>query len=153
MSSTITPYTHYWELIHTAGIDLSSATIKVALISSSYTFSAAHTIFDPGTDDAADPSYNEVASGSGYTTGGITLASGASYPAYIDFDNPIWTSLTKDFRYGIFYFSGSVGGLTDPLIACALFDVTPADISVVASDWAIVFDSLKGLFYNPAAFA
>lgn len=153
MASTITPYTQYWELIHTAGVDLSSATIKVALVSSSYTFSAAHTIFDPGTNDAADPSFNEVASGSGYTTGGIALASGASYPAYIGYANPVWTALTKIFRAAIFYFSGSVGGLTDPLIAYLLFDSTPADIAVTNSNYAIALDQLKGLFYNPAAYA
>ncbi|MDG4552893.1 MAG: hypothetical protein P9E24_01390 [Candidatus Competibacter sp.] len=153
MASTITPYTHYWGLIHTAGVDLSSATIKVALVSSGYTFSAAHTIFDPGTDDAADPSYNEVASGGGYTTGGITLANGSSHPAYIGYDNPAWVALTKTFRGAIFYFSGSVGGLTDPLIAYLLFDSTPADIMVTNSSYVIALDLLKGLFYNPAAYA
>jgi len=153
VASTITPYTHYWELIHTAGVDLSSATIKVALVSSSYSFSAAHTIFDSGTNDAADPSYNEVASGGGYTTGGIALANGISHPAYIGYDNPTWTTLTKTFRGAIFYFSGSVGGLTNPLIAYLLLDSSPADITVTNSNYAIALDLLKGLFYNPAAYA
>lgn len=153
MASSITQYTHLWELSHTAGVDLSSATIKVALIASTYTFSAAHTIFDPGTNDAADPSYNEVATGSGYTTGGIALSGGAGFPAYITYDNPLWTALTKDFRSAIFYFSGTVGGLTDPLIAYLLFDTTPADITVNNSAFSIPMDLVKGLFYNPASFA
>ncbi|NJM10473.1 MAG: hypothetical protein HC883_06415 [Bdellovibrionaceae bacterium] len=152
MASTITPYTHYWELIHTAGVDLSSATIKVALVSSGYTFSAAHTIFDPGTNDAADPSYNELAAGNGYSSGGIALANGASHPAYIGYDNPTWTALTKTFRGSVLYFSGSVGGMTDPLIAYLLFDDTPGDITVTNSNYVISIHQTRGLFYNPAAY-
>lgn len=151
MASSITPYSHYWNLISIKGVGLLDNDIKVALISNSYVFSAAHTIFDPGTNDSADPSFNEVSSGSGYTTGGITLANPVEHDGYIIYDNPIWTGLTKDYRGAIFYFSGTVGGLVDPLIAYMLPDTTPADVSVVAADWVLAIDQTYGLFYNPDA--
>jgi len=151
MAATITPYTHLWKLVHTAGVDLSTATIKVALIANTYTFSAAHTVFDSGTNDAADPSYNEVATGSGYTTGGVALSGGTASASVIAYDNPLWTALTKTFRGAIFYFSGSIGGLTDPLIAYLLADDTPADTVIVAADWTLAIDRINGLFYNPDA--
>lgn len=80
----------------------------------------------------------------------MLLTGAVAYSDHIVYGNVRWSALTKTFRYGVFYFSGSVGGLTDPLIACALFDDTPADTTVTASDWAIVIDSVRGLFYDPA---
>lgn len=151
MASSITPYAHYWDLIASKGAALYSTTIKVALITSSYTFSAAHTIFDPGTNNSADPSYNEVPNGSGYTTGGVALANPVASSGVLTFDNPTWTGLTATYRAGIFYFSDTIDSKVNPLIAYYLPDTTPADIAVVSADWVLAIDQVYGLFYNPDA--
>lgn len=67
--------------------DLDSDTIKIALYTSSASLGAATTAYTTS---------GEVASGNGYTTGGETLTNpviGTSgTTAYVDFDNPEWTS-------------------------------------------------------------
>jgi hypothetical protein len=62
MASTITAYDHLWKLLLTGAVDLDTDTLKLALVTSSYTPSTTH-------DEWADVSANEVATGSGYTTG------------------------------------------------------------------------------------
>ena len=67
--------------------DLDSDTIKIALYTSSASLGAGTTAYTTS---------GEVASGNGYTTGGETLTNpviGTSgTTAYVDFDNPEWTS-------------------------------------------------------------
>jgi hypothetical protein len=55
MASAIYWYDHSWKLITTGLVDLDSDTLKIALVTSSYTPSTSHTVWNPGTDDAADP--------------------------------------------------------------------------------------------------
>ena len=66
---------------------MDSDTIKIALYTSSASLGAATTAYTTS---------GEVASGNGYTTGGETLTNpviGTSgTTAYVDFDNPEWTS-------------------------------------------------------------
>ena len=119
-------------------VDWDTDTIKVALVTSSYTFDAAH-------DEWADVSANEVAAGAGYTTGGIALSGktvtlATTVAKYIA-DAPVWSSLTKTFRFGVVYKVGSANGLTDPLICCILFDTTPANIVVTAADFTIQWNA------------
>ena len=76
MATTISRYTSYNQYVHNGTINLNSTgKIKLALVTSEYVFSAAHTLFDNGADDSTDPSHCEVATGDGYTTGGAALAS------------------------------------------------------------------------------
>ena len=67
--------------------DMDSDTINIALYTSSASLDAATTAYTTS---------GEVASGGGYTTGGETLTTpviGTSgTTAYVDFDNPEWTS-------------------------------------------------------------
>ena len=67
--------------------DLDSDTIRIALYTSSASLGAGTTAYTTS---------GEVASGNGYTTGGETLTNpviGTSgTTAYVDFDNPEWTS-------------------------------------------------------------
>jgi len=67
--------------------DLNSDTIKIAL----YTSSA-----DLGATTTAYTTTAQVANGSGYSTGGVTLGSAAiatsGTTAYVDFADPSWTS-------------------------------------------------------------
>ena len=57
----------------TGGLDLDPDEIRVRLVTSGYTFSAAHIRWDNGSDDATDPSFSEASNGFGYITGGIDL--------------------------------------------------------------------------------
>lgn len=141
MATTITAYDHLWKLLTTGGIDLDTDTLKVALVTSSYTPSAAHTIW-------ADVSANEVATGAGYATGGVTLANPVATNSNIDYDDAIWTALTKTFRYAVIYKSGSGGGLTNPLLCWILLDSTPADIVSSGSNYTIQWNSTNKLFYR-----
>lgn len=110
--------------------DLTGATVKLALVSSSWTPDSSVT----GNSVWADMSANDV-SGNGWTAGGETLtslaataisggfkfssgnvsktASGGSIPAW---------------RYGVIYASGSLWGMTNPVIGYFIGDSTPADI-------------------------
>lgn len=116
---------------HLNAADLAGATIKLALVASTWTPDATVT----GNSLWADVSANEVAATGGYTAGGVTLsaptstaitggykfssgglsitASGGSVPAH---------------RYAVLYVSGTLWGLVNPLIGYALGDTTPADI-------------------------
>jgi len=142
MAATITAYDHLWKLLLTGAVDLDTDTIKVALVTSSYTPSPAH-------DEWADVSANEVATGSGYTTGGIALANPVTTNTTVDYDDIVWTSLTKTFRYAVGYKSGSGGGLTNPLLFYILLDSTPADIVSTGSNYSIQWNSTNKLFYRP----
>ncbi len=142
MASTITAYDTFWKLVATGGIDLDTDTLKLALVTSSYTPSTAH-------DEWADVSANEVATGSGYTTGGETLASPVATNSNIDYNDVTWTSLTKTFRYAVCYKSGSGGGLTNPLLFYILLDSTPSDIVNTGSNYTISWNATDKLFYKP----
>lgn len=111
--------------------DLLGATVKVALVSSSYTPNAANN----GNSVWADVSANEIANGNGYTTGGYTLTTdttslvtnGHNY----DSEDPSWTASGGSipaWRYAVMYASGSLWGKTSPLIGYFLGDTTPADV-------------------------
>ena len=142
MASTITAYDKLWRLLATGGIDLDTDTLKLALVTSSYTPETAH-------DEWADVSSYEVATGSGYTTGGETLASPVVTDENIDWNDVTWTSLTKTFRYAVCYKSGSGGGLTNPLLFYILLDSTPADIVNTGSNYTISWNATDKLFYKP----
>ena len=143
MAASITAYDHLWKLLNTGGIDLDTDPLKVALVTSSYTPSAAHTQW-------ADVSANEATTGAGYTTGGVTLASPAVTNSNIDYADVTWASLTKTFRYAVCYKSGSGGGLTDPLLFYILLDTTPADVVSSGSNYTIQWNATDKLFYRPA---
>ncbi len=143
MASTITAYDDLWKLLLTGAIDLDTDTLKVALVTSSYTPSAAHTQW-------SDASANEVSNGSGYTTGGVALSGVATTNSTIDFSDVTWTALTKTFRYAVCYKSGSGGGLTNPLLFYILLDSTPADIVSSGSNYTIQWNNTDKVFYRPA---
>jgi len=143
MATTITAYDHLWKLLLTGAVDLDTDTLKLALVTSSYTPNTAH-------DEWADVSANEVATGAGYTTGGATLSTPVATNSNIDYDDVTWTALTKTFRYAVCYKSGSGGGLTNPLLFYMLMDSTPADIVSTGSNYTIQWNSIDKLFYRPA---
>lgn len=110
--------------------DLTGATVKAALVSSSYTpdvSTSGHSVW-------ADVSANEV-SGNGWTAGGETLASLAATAISGGFKfssaSPSKTASGGSipaFRYAVLYVSGSLWGMTNPLVGYFVGDSTPADI-------------------------
>lgn len=76
-----------------ANVDYANDTLRVALVTSSYTFSAAHDFFDDIT--------NEV-SGTGYTAGGETLSITITN-GKLDATNSTWTSATFTARGAVVY--------------------------------------------------
>jgi len=149
MATTITAYTHLWKLVTTGGLDLDTSEIRIRLVTSSYTFSAAHTLWDNSANDATDPSYNEVANGDGYTTGGVQLANPVVTTSNVDYDDVVWTSLTKTFRGAIGVGIGTFGGVVNPVLFYILLDSTPADVVSSGSNYTIQWNATDKLFYKP----
>lgn len=119
-------------------IDLDTDTIKVALVTSSYTPDQdAHDYWD-------DVSANEVANGNGYTTGGYTLANKAvAYTAgtnVFNLDNtvdPSWANSTITARYAVYYVSTGTPG-TSALLCYVDFG---ADVSSTNAAFTITIDA------------
>ena len=116
--------------------DLTGATINMALLASTYTpdtTNTGHTVYANLT--------NEIANGNGYTTGGVSL-SAPTVAAYLttgfkfSTGNASWTASGTGipaWRYGVLYVSGSLWGITSPLLGYFTGDSTPADVPLTAS--------------------
>lgn len=114
MAVTITKYNEGKVQFLSGGIDLTTDTIKVALVTSSYTPNAdTHEFFDDIT--------NEI-TGTGYTAGGATLSSksvtqdNTNDLAYFDAADASWPSSTLTARGAVIYKDTGTPG-TSPLIA------------------------------------
>jgi len=125
-------------------VDFDTDTIKVALVSSSYTPNQdTHDYWD-------DVSSNEV-SGTGYTAGGATLASkSVTYDSgtnvtKFDAADVSWTSSTITARYAVVYLDTGTAS-TSPLIAYVDFG---SDQSSSSGTFQIVWDS-AGIFTTTA---
>lgn len=107
-------YNNFKKLIMNGGIDLDTDTIKVALVTSSYTP-------DQDTHDFFDDVTNEV-TGTGYTAGGASLASKAvtadntDNEGVFDADDVSWTTSTITARGAVIYKSTGTAS-TSALIA------------------------------------
>jgi len=115
--------------------DLTGATIKMALLASTYT---------PNTSETGHTVYadltNELASANGYTTGGATLSAPTVTAVTGGFKfssgNASWTASGAGipaWRYGVIYVSGSLWGITSPLLCYFTGDSTPADVPLTAA--------------------
>ena len=107
--------------------DLEADTIKIALYTSSATLGAATTAYS---------ATNEI-SGTGYTAGGETLTSAtvatSGTTAYVDFDNPEWTSATFTARGALIYNDTTAG---DNSVAVLDFG---GDFTVSSGTFRVVF--------------
>lgn len=148
MAASIAKYDHLDKLVW-GGLDLLSDTIQIRLVGSGYTFSASHTQWDNGANDATDPSFNEVSAGGGYSTNGVTLSGASASNDRVTYDDAYWASLTKTFRYAIGVAVGTFGGVVNPVLFCILPDSTPADTTVGGTDYSLLWDDTDGLFYRP----
>ena len=142
MAITISIYNSFKEFMGDGTIDLDADTLKLALVQSAYTPSAAHTIFGDIT--------NELTTANGYTAGGKSLTnvtwtrSGGT--VVLDADNVAWANLgdpaSVTFRYGVLYVNATRGGIVNPLIAWILFNDTPADVVVAAvNPWTVAWNA------------
>lgn len=115
-------------------IFIESDTLKLALLTNVY-------VPNLSTDKIwGDISTHEVATGAGYTTGGETLTGVTvtnTTNLKIDANDVTWTALTKTFRYGVIYANVTRNTFVNPLIACYLFDNTPADVVVSGTNWTV----------------
>lgn len=130
--------------------DLTGATVKVLLTSSAYTPDATVT----GNYLLADIT-NELASGNGYTTGGVALASMAvtSITSGYKFSSAdvVWTASGSGipaWRYAVMYVSGTLWGKTNPIIGYFVGDATPADIPSTTSGNTLTLTCPSGGWFD-----
>lgn len=125
-------------------VDWSSDTIKVALVSSAYTFAATHEFFSDIT--------NELATANGYTAGGATLGGKSrtqtgTVTAYKG-GAITWTpgaGQTLTARRAIFYKSTGTSS-NSPLLCSVLIDSAPADVSATNAAFTLTPDATDGVF-------
>lgn len=118
-------------------IDWDSDTIKVALLSSSYTP-------NQDTHDYLDDVTSYEVTGTGYTTGGITLASktstydGTNNVIILDAADVTWSSSTITARYAVVYDDSGASAAAKPLIGYVDFG---SDQSSTNGNFTITWDS------------
>lgn len=129
-AGTFLIYTRNIDLINIG--DLLSASVKFALLTSSYTPDFDET---SGHHLYSDISASEIANGNGYTTGGAALANKAKNAITngfnFDSDDVVWTASGGNipaWRTAAMYVSGTLWGKTNPLIGAFVGDASPADI-------------------------
>lgn len=137
MATTFMKYAHTARRFADGTLDWDTDTFKLALVTDSYVFSDADTIW-------ADASSYEVANGDGYTTGGIELTTSLDN-TMLDAEDILVNALTKTFRGGVIYKVGTANGLVNPLVGYILFNDTPADIVSPGIDFLITW-SEYGVF-------
>lgn len=135
MASVI--YNSFKRDIANGSIDLDSDTIKVMLVTSSYTP-------DIDAHDKRDDVTNEVANGNGYTTGGAALSNKAvtvdntNDLAAFTADNVVWSSSTITAAGAVLYKSRGGASSADELICYIDFG---GNISSTAAAFTLAFDS------------
>ncbi len=126
--------------------DFTADTIKVQLHTSTYTP-------DQDAHEFQSDLSNEVANGSGYTTGGIALTTktvtytGASNTVSLDADDLLWSALSRTFRYAVVLNTSPGSAGTNPLLGYVDFGAT---IDPGGLDFRVTWDTL-GLFKSVAA--
>lgn len=146
------PFTLYAENIdRLSQRDIVAGTVKLALVGSGYTPNASET----GHGVWADVSANEIANGNGYTTGGNTLSSVVATAITNGFKlssaPSVWTASGSGIpahRYYVMYMSGTLWGLTNPLLGYFLGDATPADIPLTTASNTLTASPPSGGWFD-----
>ena len=142
MTASITFYDNWREAINDAA--LRGATIKVTLHTSSYTFSAAHSVYADLT--------NELSTANGYTNGGATLGSvtwdHSGGTATFDAADTTWTASGGSIvaRRAVIRVVGTFNSQIDPLGASILLDTTPADVTTTTGNVLTLQWNASGIF-------
>lgn len=94
---------------------------------------------------------NEVANGSGYLTGGVSVT-GIAYSqtagvATFDCDNAVWTASGGPItaRFAVLYKNATVNSIVKPLYCVCLLDVTPADVTVTDGNTLTIQINVSGI--------
>lgn len=138
-------YDKFKEYMGDGTIDLDSHTFKMAL------FLSASNCETLSLDEYGDLT-NEVATGNGYTQGGVTLGSvtwtEVNGVVTFDFADPSWVaaggSITA--RHGLVYDDTPSGSPAKPLVGYTTLDATPRDVTVTDGNTLTVVISPQGLF-------
>jgi hypothetical protein len=141
MAASLTFYNSFSEYVADGTINLDTHTFKVMLVSSGYTFSAAHTQKSDIT--------NELSTANGYTAGGATLGSvtwgQTGGTATFDAADTTWNAsggaITA--RRAIVY---SDTASNDELVCSILLDTTPADVSAPDGNPLTLAWNASGIF-------
>lgn len=106
-------YNSFKQFMADGSIDMDGDTFKIVLLTDSHTP-------DPSNTQYSNVSGDEVADGSGYTSGGQTLQnvtwSRDGGTVTFDANDPVWTSATFDAAYGVIYDDTS----TNDLLVCLI---------------------------------
>lgn len=137
MATILSKYSHTHRMFAKAW-DWDVDTFTLRLLNSSYTFSAAHTVW-------TSCSSAEVANGSGYTTGGLTLTC-SSTNSLIKASDALWTSVTKTFRSGVIVRNGTANGLTDALVCHFLWNDSSGGTDIILDGIDFLVRLNDGLF-------
>jgi hypothetical protein len=130
MAASITLYTNWREAMN--DVALRSATIKLTLHTSTYSFSAAHSVYADLT--------NELSTANGYTNGGHSLASvtwdTVGSTAVLDAADLVITASGGSIvaRRAVLRAIGTFNSQVDPLIASILLDTAPADVTTTTGN-------------------
>lgn len=121
-----------------------TATFKVTLHSSSYTFAATHNVYADLT--------NELSTANGYTNTGQALASvswtQSSGTATFDAADTVWAASGGSIvaRRAVIRAVGTFNSLVDPLVASILLDTTPADVTTTTGNTLTLQWNASGIF-------
>jgi hypothetical protein len=133
------------EYIGDGTIDLDTNTFNIALFTSA---SNANTLSNSVLADLT----NQVAGGTGYTTGGQALTSvtwsQTGGTATFDAANVEWTAASGSItaRFAVIYRTGTVNTVTDALVAVCLLDTTPADVTATDGNKLQINFNASGIF-------
>jgi hypothetical protein len=142
MTASITFYNNWKAAVDEA--ILRTATVKVTLHTSTYTFAATHNVYADLT--------NELSTANGYTNGGLALGSitwgQTSGTATFDAADSVWTASGGSIvaRRAILRVVGTINSQVDPLIASVLMDTTPADITTTTGNTLTLQWNASGIF-------
>jgi len=123
--------------------DLDTNTYKMVLTTSAQALDA--TFVGASTDCRYADLTDEVANGSGYTTGGKTLAATwtqATGTMTFDVDDQAWTSSSITARYAVIYDDTTAN---KNLLAYCLLDSTPADVTTSSGTLTVTIHA-SGVF-------
>ena len=142
MTASLTFYNNWKAAI--AEVVPRTATFKVTLHTSSYTFAATHNVYADLT--------NELSTANGYTNGGATMASvtwgQTSGTATFDAADTTWTASGGSIvsRRAVVRAIGTFNSQVDPLVCSILMDTTPADITLTAGNTLTLQWNASGIF-------
>lgn len=121
-----------------------TATFKVTLHTSSYTFAATHQVYADLT--------NELSTANGYTNTGQALASvtfnRSGAVTTFDAADTVWTASGGSIvaRRAVVRAVGTFNSQVDPLVCSILLDTTPADVTTTATNTLTLGWNASGIF-------